>query len=601
MNRLTKSVLIRPLCGLAAMMLSLSACTSSDKSADNKPPSDCATVDIASSPEKVQLLTDLAAKFNSSKDAKKDGCAFARVKKVSSGAGAQSLVDGWDEATNGPKPVIWTPSASSWGGVVNHRLSTKGAGRIIPDDFKSFMLTPLVVAMPKPMAEALDYPRTPLGFAEISALANDPKGWAGKGHPEWGPFKLGKTNPNFSTSALSATVATYYAAAGKTRGLTIEDLNRPEVDKFQRSIESSVVHYGDTTLTFLNNLYRSDRQGNSLSYVSAVAVEEKSVIDYNSGNPDGILDAGEQPRAPRVPLVAVYPKEGTLFSDNPLYVMNAPWVSADQKTAANKFIQYILKPDSQQQVLNVGFRPGNPQVAVGKPIGPETNTDGAQPQTTLGVPSPDVLSACIDKWGQFRKAARVLLVMDVSGSMAEEAGNGQTKLDLAKQASIDALAQFKAEDEVGLRVFSTEIRNTEPRDYVDLVPIAPIGGQREQIANKISGLEPRAGTPLFTVAQASFLDIKNSYKADRINAVLLLTDGRNDDQRNRDINAVLTSLRSGSEGQSSSPVRLFTIAYGKDADQATLKRMAEATNAASYDASNPRVIGQVFSSVVSNF
>ena len=49
---------------------------------------------------------------------------------------------------------------------------------------------------------------------------------------------------------------------------------------------------------------------------SAVAVEEKSVIDYNAGNPDGVLEPGEQPRKPKVPLVAIYPKEGTLYSDS---------------------------------------------------------------------------------------------------------------------------------------------------------------------------------------------------------------------------------------------------------------------------------------------
>ena len=34
---------------------------------------------------------------------------------------------------------------------------------------------------------------------------------------------------------------------------------------------------------------------------SAVAVEEKSVIDYNKGNPDGVLDPGEVPKPPKIP------------------------------------------------------------------------------------------------------------------------------------------------------------------------------------------------------------------------------------------------------------------------------------------------------------
>ena len=87
-----------------------------------------------------------------------------------------------------------------------------------------FMLTPLVIAMPKPMADALGYPATPIGYADILRLANDPQGWGAYGHPEWGPFRLGKTNPNFSTSALSSTIAQYYAATGKTADLTLEDL-----------------------------------------------------------------------------------------------------------------------------------------------------------------------------------------------------------------------------------------------------------------------------------------------------------------------------------------------------------------------------------------
>ncbi len=161
------------------------------------------------------------------------------------------------------------------------------------------MLTPLVIAMPKPMADALGYPQTPIGFADIVDLANDPEGWAAFGHPEWGPFRLGKTNPNFSTSGLNFTVAEYYAATGKTSGLTIEDLQRPAAVEFATNVESSVVHYGDITMTFLNNWFEADQRGNALRYVSAVAVEEKSVIDYNIGNPDGILDPGETPRPPR--------------------------------------------------------------------------------------------------------------------------------------------------------------------------------------------------------------------------------------------------------------------------------------------------------------
>ena len=562
----------------------------------------CTQLNMAASSEKADLLTKLAATFNGSKAATSEGkCVFVSVKSKASGGAATALANGWtDENADGPRPQIWSPASSSWGAIANQRLADKGQPPVAPTDAKPIQLTPLVIAMPKPMADALGYPTTPIGYADLLKLAQDPQGWAAKGHPEWGKFKLGKTNPTLSTSALSATIAQYYAATGKVRDLSLEDLNRPDVDKFARTVESAVVHYGDITLTFLNNWYRNDARGTALTYVSAVAVEEKSVIDYNRGNPDGVLDAGEVPKPPRVPLVAIYPKEGTLFSDSPFYVLDAPWVTPAQKTAARVFERFVQLPENQRQVLQFGFRPGNASVPVGDPIVPSNGVDPNQPQTTLGVPSPPVLVKLVDKWGEVRKGARVMLVIDVSGSMGDDAGKGQTKLDLAKQAAVNALDQFKPDDIVGLRVFTTNVGPAEHRDYLDLVPLGPMASQHELLANKIRDLEPQEGTPLYTVAKASFADLQASYDPARINAVLLLTDGKNEDPKNNDLTGLLNALRGGSEGGSTA-VRLFTIGYGKDADQGTLKRMAEATNAAEYDASNPTTIDKVFTNVVSNF
>jgi Ca-activated chloride channel family protein len=584
---------------LAGATLVAAACTNGNVSLGGRK---CTTFDMASSPEKFALLTDLAASFNKAKPT--GSCVQVKVDNVSSGKGAQLLAQGWPEGGgNPPRPAVWSPAASSWGAIANQRLADQGQPAVAPADAKPIMLTPLTIAMPKPMAQALGWPNTALGWSDVVKLATSPTGWAAKGHPEWGPFKLGKTNPNFSTSALSATIGQYYAATGKVRDLSLEDLANPQVQATQRAVESAVVHYGDTTLTFLNSLYRADARGTGLTYVSAVAVEEKSVIDYNKGNPDGILDPGERPRPPRVPLVAIYPKEGTLFSDSPFYVLDANWVTPAQRTAARAFEAYLQRPANQRKVLTYGFRPGNPAVALGDPVSTQYGLDPAQPQTTLGVPTPPVLVKLIEAWGQLRKGARALLVIDVSGSMGDDAGNGDTKLDLAKQAAISALDQFKSDDLVGLRIFSTDLQPQEPKDYIDVVPVGPISANREQLVAKINDLEPANGTPLYTVAGRSYDDMKAAFDPARINAVLLLTDGKNEDTRNNNLNALVDKLRSGSEGAAggSAAVRLFTIAYGKDADLAVLKRMAEATNGAAYSAANPTTIQQVFTAVVSNF
>jgi Ca-activated chloride channel family protein len=562
---------------------------------------------MAVSPEKIDLISALAKAFNQEGEKVGGTCVFVRPQRKSSGAAESLLAGGWDEKSDGPRPVIWSPASSSWGAILNQRLAEHGEPAMASPDAQPFMLTPLTIAMPKPMAEALGYPGKALTFDDILALARDPQGWAAHGHPEWGPFRLGKTNPNFSTSGLSELIAQNYAAVGKTKDLTVEDLTNPATVDFNKGIESSVVHYGDTTLTFLNNWYRADRRGTALTYASAVAVEEKSVIDYNTGNPDGVLDPGEEPRRPKTPLVAIYPAQGTLYSDSPFYVLDAPWVSSRERAGARLFQDFVQRPANQRQVLKFGFRPANAKVAVGRPVVPANGVDPAQPTTLLEVPRPKVMVDLLDQWSRNRKTARVLIVLDVSGSMGDPAGadTEDTKLELAKHAAVDALDQFNDADQVGLRIFSTNLGPGKDQDHLDLVPVAPIGANREALERQIESLVPTNGTPLFEVARQSYESILSGYDPNRINAVILLTDGHNDDGQDSDDvdqeSGLINEIRHGSTGENSKPVRVFTIGYGSDADMAALKSISEASNAAAYNATDASSIRDVFTQVVSNF
>src|SRR5215217_157162 len=544
-------------------------------------PGDCVVVDMAVSSEKITLLGDLADSFNGSPGAEVNGrCVFVRPRSVAAGLAATLIPQEWpDPDANGEPPVIWSPAASAWAGIVNDR-----AGAVLAPPGTPFMLTPLVIAMPRPMAEALGWPAKQLGFADLLALVDDPQGWGTVGHPEWGPFRLGKTNPNFSTSGLNFTIAEYYAAVGKTRGLTVEDLARPAAVDFATQIESSVVHYGDITMTFLNNWFAADARGTALTYASVVAVEEKSVIDYNKGNPDGVLSPGETARVPRDPLVAIYPSEGTLYSDSPFIVLDAPWVDADEKAASALFEAFVQQPDNQRTVLQYGFRPNNPTVPLADPIVEANGVDPAQPTATLEVPAPEVLIGILDSWAELRKDARVLLVLDISGSMGEiVTDDGKTRLDLAQQAAVGALDQFKASDDVGLWAFSTDLGGPDP-NVRQLVPIGQIGTNKADIARAIEGQFPTNGTPLYEVTEQAYTTMLDSYDPAKINAIVLLTDGQNDDgapdDDNQQFQDLIARLQQGSEGSSSQPVRLFTISYGDDADQLTLRAISQATHAA---------------------
>src|SRR4051794_2048057 len=103
------------------LVLLVGACTSSGtKKASNGlgDPGNCIVVDLTVSPEKGDLMLSLAKSFNGSPAAKLGNeCIFVRPQPKSSGAAAQLLYTNWDESANGPRPVVWSPAATSWGGI----------------------------------------------------------------------------------------------------------------------------------------------------------------------------------------------------------------------------------------------------------------------------------------------------------------------------------------------------------------------------------------------------------------------------------------------------------------------------------------------------
>jgi Ca-activated chloride channel homolog len=556
---------------------------------------DCVPVKVAASSEKAALLSELAGKYNGSGRTFGGKCADVKVFSKASGGAMEALAAGWDEGVQGaPMPQVWSPAGSSWIGLLRQRASATDKGNPVPDGKPaSIAQTPLVLAMPKPMAEALGWPDKAIGWTDLLGLANNPQGWAAVGHPEWGGFKLGKTNPHFSTSGLNATVGAYFAATGRSGDLTETDLADPTVLGFVKGVESSVVHYGDTTLTFLSNLADADARGRGMAYISAVAVEEKSVYDYNQGNPTGDPKLAGKGRKPQVPLVAVYPKEGTLLSDNPYVVLNS--ASDEQKAAAADFLAFLQAPDQQKRFTDAAFRSFD-----GKAGSALSKVNGLLPDQKVAVldpPSAAVLAKAVATWDAQRKRARVLLVIDVSGSMAEATGSGKSKLEVAKQAAIKSLDLFAPDDEVGLWTFSTEqAGSTTP--YNERVPLGAVSAGRDQMRTVIDSLHAEGGTALYASTRAAQQKLLSNVDPTRINAVVVLTDGKNEYQKDNDLDGLLRDLDANNLESS---VRVFTIAYGDKADLDTLKRISAASRAAAYDARNPATIDAVLVNVISNF
>jgi Ca-activated chloride channel family protein len=499
-------------------------------------------VSFAYSPEKEKLLKPLIRRFNSQRVKVNGKPVFVEGEVVSSGEAESKLASGALELT------AWSPASSLWGRLLNFEADRS----LAPDENPSIVRTPLVIAMWEPFARALGWPRKKLGFEQIIRLARSNQGFAEFGHPEFGSFKLVHTNPDFSTSGLEAVVAEYYAATGKKEGLTEADVAGSAARTVVRDIERSIVHYGDTTL-FIADQMRREGPG----YASAVAMEEVTLLEFNRNR-------GSQPK-----LVALYPPEGTFYSDNPFIVLDAPWVRPAQRQGAERFQQFLHEEITPELAARSGFRPQNLEQPPVAPVSKENGVDPAQPERVLGLPEPRVLDAVRRAWRQDRKPASVLLVVDTSGSMAEA-----RRLERAKGGLRSFFRNVGRQDSVGLTIFSDRI--------TPLIPVGPYKSNAPKLRQTVQNLIADGGTAVYDATIEGFRAVRSGASPDRINAVVVLTDGEDTDS-SASADDVVQAVRA--QGDSSDQVRVFTIAYSPGAAGAAdaLKKISEASGGQAYE------------------
>jgi Ca-activated chloride channel family protein len=267
-------------------------------------------------------------------------------------------------------------------------------------------------------------------------------------------------------------------------------------------------------------------------------------------------------RGSRDRLVALYPKEGTFFSDNPYIVLSAPWVSPQEARAARLFERFALSQVTPKAAAAYDFRPGGGQLpSASSARGADVAVDLRQPQQVLALPEPRVLATIRRAWRVDRKPARILLVVDTSTSMSAEG-----RLDHAKAGLRAFLRQVSPQDSVGLTAFSDHVRS--------LAPIRSIRSNGRELGRLVNGLVPDGATVLYDATAAGVRQVEAGARADHINAVVVLTDGQDATSTLR-AQDVIDRLKLHSE--SDRRVRVFTIAYSSEASQEELRAIARAS------------------------
>jgi Ca-activated chloride channel family protein len=532
---------------LAAVVIALAASGDDERGGEGnrastspEAPADAIHLEFPYSPEKEELLAPLVTRFNAERHESGGRQIVVDARVMASGEAETKIADG------SLKPAIWSPASSFWGRLLNYEADQ----RLVPDESPSIVRTPLVIAMWEELADAYGYPERPLGYRELGRLATG--GWAAVGKPEFGPFKYVHTNPDFSTSGLSAVAASYYAAAGKREGLTEADVARAR--RAVRELERSIVHYGDTTL-FISTKLREE----GLAYASAVAMEETTLVEFNSKSDPGAR------------LVAIYPEEGTFISDNPLITLHGEWVSAEQRAAAKVFSAFVGDAITPEVAGAEGFRPADEDAQPAGLVAAANGADPAQPERVLSLPEPRVLARIKAAWRADRKPANVMMVFDGSASMSEE-----NKIVHARDGLVAFFRTAAPQDRMGLMRFSTDI--------TPLVPLAGVRRNRAKLIEATRTILPDGDTRLRDAIAAGVAAVEKRLDPDAINAVVVLTDGK-DTVSSLTTLGLLNELEAQAEKESGGQIRVFTIAYGTAPNKRELQRYAEASGGNDYVAS----------------
>jgi Ca-activated chloride channel family protein len=512
--------------------------------------------------EKEEWIREVTDRFNAA------GLRTSEGKRIVVEAVPQGSGEAVDDLLSGARRAHLTSPASEAFIKLGNAQSRVKTGRDLVGETRSLVVSPVVIALWRPMAEALGWGRQPIGWSDILALARDPQGWAEHGHPEWGAFRFGHTHPEYSNSGLISLLAEVYAATGKTTGLSLEDVRLPSTAEYLAGIESSVVHYGSSTGFFGKRMFEGGP-----SYLSAAVLYENMVIESTR-------------QKLQFPVVAIYPKEGTFWSDHPVGIVQRDWVTAEHRAAAQVYIDYLLARPQQEKALQYGFRPADVEIPLGAPFDAAHGVDPKEPQTTLEVPPVEVIDAVLGLWRQNKKRSDVALVLDTSGSMREE-----DRLEHARGGAEQLVALLGDGD-----VFSLLTFNSEPRWAFQQVRLG--AAARQQAVATLRGLFPAGGTALYDSTALAYEVAAQAARRDpgRIHAIVVLTDGEDTDS-SLTLPALLDRIRAGEEGGG---LRVFTIGYGGSSQKEVLEQIADASRAKFYEGA-PQNIRAVFREIATFF
>lgn len=470
-------------------------------------------------------------------------------------------------------PDVWIPDSDAW----LLRLHSEAAGFLPQGAPKPVAQSPVVVAMPEPVAKLIGWPNKKLGWKDLLGLVT-----------KAGNIRTGIVDPARDSTGLAALLALGQAAgvgAAAQQGKV-------------EAIKALAQNASSLSDDLLQKFPHSQDPNDIATALSAAPLSEESVVAYNA-------------QKPPVPLVALYLQPNPPPLDYPYTIM--PEVDLPTASLANSLFAQMQTPAFKNTLATVGLRAADGSLGAdfSRPLGAPDASPPVKPAggdgdnsgggSAAGGVDAGVVSQALGAWTAITKPGRALAVFDVSGSMNEKvptAGN-LTRAQVTQRAATQGLALFGADWEVGTMLFSTNMNGKLP--YKQVVPITPLVTGREQVQAAVEQIvpNPKGNTGLYDTVLAAYKEVQKGWEAGRVNSVILFTDGENENPDGITLNTLVAQLKKLNDA--TKPVKVVIIGIGNEVNQKELETITNATpNGGTYIAKDPAKISDIFLQALAN-
>lgn len=440
---------------------------------------------------------------------------------------------------HGERPDVWIPDSTMW----LHRAADAGAP--VAERGTSVATSPVVLAVTERAARTAGWPAKPVRWASTLGAARTP----------------GVVDPATDAGSLFALIG-------------IEGLPW-STDRATRTVTTlSQITIPSTEDPF----HRLPGEGGSPA-ATVFPVAEQQVVRHNA-----TLGRGEAGS-----VVAAYPEVPTPWLDFPAAVRTD--LDEARRAAGEAFRKALRSPAARAALAAHGFR--GPDGRLGTEVAQDPRVRGEVGPVGL-PPSRAEAEAALRQWATLSRLARVLVVLDVSGSMKAPVGKtGKSRMQVTLAAASKGLRLFRPGTQLSLWEFSTELDGK--RDHREIAPYKPIIKHlAERLPQKLGKLvsRPQGATGLYDTVLAGYRQTMRTWDPAHLNLLVIFTDGRNEDAHGISRARLLGEL--GKLTDPARPAPVIFVGLGTDVDPHELRDISRATGGQTYLAPKVTDIQRIF-------